>query len=233
MLTRVPTIFAVPALVAGFAVTVVGLLTWRPLIVLAIPTAAFVSWIFWRRAHDAVLRRLDARPLGEIEGQRVLVIVERLCLASGLRQPNVRVIDDSAINLAIVSSTDNTLVATTGFLSELGPLEMEGAVAHCVSKIQAGFGVHETLMASAPWAVPSPIRRLIRSWDGGADEVVRFDLQGVNLTRYPPGLRRALQRTSDARTDVSGGEALGTAWLIPPLTDRIPTEYRVEVLGEL
>jgi Zn-dependent protease with chaperone function len=233
MSVRVFVIFAVPALAAFVIVAAVGALIWWPLVILGIPAALAAVWWFERRSDEAVLRLLHTRPVAEREGERITRIVERLSLSSGVTQPDIRVIEDSAVNLAIVSGRTNTLVATTGLLTTLNSLEMEGAVAHSLSKIESGFGVYDTLVASAPWAVPEAIRKVVRSWDNAGDGVVQFDLRGVSLTRYPPGLRSALQRIEDARTDVSGGENLGASWLVPPLADRIPVEHRVEVLGEL
>ena len=233
MSVRVLFIFALPALAAFAVVVVLGALIWWPLAILAVPAAFATVWWFQRSADQAVLRRLHTRPVAEREGERITRIVERLSLSSGVTQPDIRVIEDSAVNLATVSGRTNTLVATTGLLTTLNSLEMEGAVAHALSKIESGFGVYDTLVASVPWAVPEAIRKVVRSWDNAGDGVVQFDLRGVSLTRYPPGLRSALQRIEDTRTDVSGGENLGASWLVPPLADRIPVEHRVEVLGEL
>jgi len=233
MSVRVLVIFAVPATVVTVVFVVLGVVFWWPLLVLAIPAAALTVWWLFRRADSVVLRKLACRPLGEIEGERLRVILERLCLTTGIDEPELRAVDDEALNLAVVSGRTHTLVVTAGLLQSFEPLQLEGAAAHGLSKIASGFGRFETLIASAPWAVPGFIRRIAHRWSGGDEGVIRFDIDGVGLTRYPPGLRSALERIEAARSDVPGGSELGTAWLVPPVAERISLDHRIEVLGEL
>jgi len=229
---RISVIFAVPALATLVVVGLLGFLWW-PLFGVAIVAAVLVVVWFWWRAEDAVLRMLDARPLGQVEQARIANVLERLCLTTGIDEPELRAIDTDAMNLALISGRDHALVATTGLLAALGPMEMEGVVAHALSKIESGASEYETLIASAPWAITSTQRRLAHGWAGGDDGVIRFDLGGVGLTRYPPGLRSALEQIGESPTDVPGGEPLGNAWLVPPVTERTPIEQRIRVLWEL
>lgn len=232
MAARIFVIFAVPALVALVVVGLAGFLWW-PFFGLAVLVAVLAVVWFWWRAEDAVLRMLDARPLGQVERARIANVLERLCLSSGIDEPELRAIDSDAMNLALISGRKHALVATTGLLAALGPMEMEGVVAHALSKIETGASEYETLIASAPWAVTPAQRRLAHTWAGGDDGVIRFDLGGVGLTRYPPGLRSALERIGESPTDVPGGEPLGNAWLVPPVTERTPIDQRIRVLWEL
>lgn len=228
---RALAVFAMPASVAAAVVGIIGFLIWWPLIVLAVPVFALVGWFLWQRSDDAVLAAVDARPLGQSEGERIRNIVERLCLSHGFAQPDLAVIDTSGRNLLSIEGRRTTIVATTGLLEALDPIELEGAAAHALSKLADGFGEVETWVASAPWAVPAPLRqRVLSDHDNG---VVRFDIAGAELTRYPPGLRAALDKLRDATTEIAGGTALGAAWLVPPLATELPLESRIEVLGEL
>ena len=232
MSIRALAIFALPAL-AVFVIFVLLGFVWWPLAAMALPLALGLAfWLSWR-AGAAVLVRLDARPLGQSEGARIMNTLDRLCLTSGIEQPDVKVVDSAALNLATVSGRRKTLVATSSLLSTLGPMEMEGVVAHALSKIANGSARYETMVASLPWAVLEGQRRLARQWDGGDDGLIQFDTHGVGLTRYPPGLRAALERLSAVDTEVAGAEALGTAWLVPPAPRRTPIVHRIEVLGEL
>lgn len=232
MAARISLIFVLPALLALLIVGALGFVWW-PFFVLAVVVAILVVVWFWWRAEGAVLRMLDARPLGQVERARIANVLERLCLSSGIEEPELRAIDTEAMNMALISGRDHALVATTGLLSALGPMEMEGVVAHALSKIETGASEYETLIASAPWAISPPQRRLAHAWAGGDDGVIRFDLGGVGLTRYPPGLRGALERIGESPTDVPGGDPLGNAWLVPPVAERTPIEQRIRVLWEL
>ena len=116
-------------------VLVGGYLLWWPLALLSIPLAALAVWALWKRAGQSLLSSLGARGLGQTEGQRVLNTVENLCLASGIPQPNVMAIDSDACNIGAVSGTEDTLVVTTGLLEAFDLMEMEGVVAHALSKI--------------------------------------------------------------------------------------------------
>jgi len=232
MPAKVVAIFAVPAVAALALFGAIGLLWW-PLALLAIPAALALPYLMWRRADSVVLRSLDVRPLAEREGARILNIVSKLSLASGIEQPDVVVIDSQARNLASVSGRRNTLVVTSGLVASLDVLEMEGVVAHGLMKATSDAAFYETLVASGGAIVLPFQRKLARRWGGGDEGVIRFDISGVGLTRYPPGLRDALQRIKGGETDIAGTDALGTAWLVPPLPQRIPLDHRIEVLWEL
>jgi hypothetical protein len=231
--SRILFIFAIPALVTFLVVAVIGAIVWWPLAILSIPAALLVVWALWRRAHGAALASLGVRPVAEREGARIRNVVESLCLSTGIDQPDLHVIDSPALNVATLSGRTNSLVATTGLLTALNAMEMEGVVAHSLSKISSGASEYETLIASAPWAVTEAQRKIAREWGVSENGMVQFDLSGVQLTRYPPGLRSALERISEGATDVDGGEALGSAWLVPPESIRVPIDHRIEVLWEL
>ncbi len=232
MAARIFVIFAGPALIAMAVFVVLGFLWWPFFALAPIVAGGVVVW-FWWRAEDAVLDQLDARPLGQVEQARIANVVERLSLTTGIVEPELQAVDTKAINLAVVSGRAHALVATTGLLESFGPMEMEGVVAHAMSKIETGASEYETLIASAPWAVTPMQRRWAHGWAGGDDGVIRFDLGGVGLTRYPPGLRSALETIGDSPTEVAGGKALGNAWLVPPMPERTPIEQRIRVLWEL
>lgn len=233
MPARILAIFAVPAVAVVILFCVLGVAVGWPFYIVAIPAAAAIVFWFWWRSDASVLRNLGARPLGQTEGQRVLNIVEDLSLKSGIDQPRVLVIDDPACNMAAVCGRMDTLLVTTGLLGALDVMQMEGVMAHGLTKISSGAVRYETLAASAKPFITGPQIELARRWGTGEAGVLAFDISGVGLTRYPPGLRSALERIDGQPTDVPGGEALGAAWLVPPPALRVPLEDRIEVLWEL
>ena len=232
MILRVLAIFAIPALLVLSVFIALGFLWW-PFWIIALPAAGFVVWLLNQRAGAAVAKNLDARGLGALEGERISNTVENLCLQSGIDQPDLLIIDTPSCNLAAVScGRDSALITTTGMLETLGALELEGVIAHGLAKLANGASRYEVLAASTPM-VTSMQRDWAREWGDGEAGVVKYDLSGVGLTRYPPGLRSALELIDERPTEVAGAEALGTAWLVPPADQRIPLDHRIEVLWEL
>ena len=232
MPTRILAIFAIPALAVFLIFLLLGF-AWWPLALLSLPAAAATVWYFWYRSDDAIIRSLDARPLGQTEGQRIRNTVENLCLTSGIDQPDLLVIDTPACNLISVSGRNDALIATTGLLNELNVMEMEGVVAHGLTKMSTGAVTYETLAASAHPFITGAQREMARRWGTGDAGVISFDISGVGLTRYPPGLRSALERIDGRSTDIPGADSLGAALLIPPAAQRVPLDHRIEVLWEL
>lgn len=229
---RILAIFALPVAAAFLVAVLIGLFWW-PGFLLALPLAALVLWFFYSRADQSVLTRLGARNLGQREGERFRSTVENLTLQSGIDHPNLWVVETEACNLAAINGNESALVATTGLLETLDVMELEGVVAHGLTKLSAGAVTYETLAASAAPLITGFQRDMARKWGTGEAGVVAFDLTGVGLTRYPPGLRSALEQIDGRSTDIAGGEALGTAWLVPPQEQRVPLDHRIEVLWEL
>lgn len=233
MFPRILAIFALPALLALIIFVLLGALVWWPFYVLAIPAAALVVWLMMRRSDSSLVSKLNARPLGQKEGERILNTVENLSLTSGIDQPEVLVIDSSACNLIALSGENDVLIATTGLLESLDVMEMEGVVAHGLTKLSSGAVHYETLAASAQPFITGAQLDMARRWGTGDAGVIAFDISGVGLTRYPPGLRSALERIDGQSTDIDGADSLGAALLIPPAGQRVPLDHRIEVLWEL
>ncbi len=233
MFSRILAIFAIPALAALLLFVLLGAFAWWPFYILALPAAGLAVWLMMRRSDSSLLSKLGARQLGAKEGERILNTVENLCLTSGIDQPDVMVIDTPACNLIALSGQNNVLIATTGLLESLDIMEMEGVVAHGLTKLSSGSVHYETLAASAKPFITGAQQDMARRWGTGDAGVLAFDISGVGLTRYPPGLRSALERIDGQSTDIDGADSLGAALLIPPAAQRVPLDHRIEVLWEL
>ncbi len=230
---RILAIFALPVVLVALLFLLLGIFVWWPFYVLILPAAALVLWFLYNRADQSVLSKLGARNLGEREGDRFRNTVENLTLSSGIDHPNLFVIDSEAVNLAAIEGKEPALVATSGLLETLDVMELEGVVAHGLTKLSSGAVSYETLAASASPLITGWQRDKAREWGSGDAGVLAYDISGVGLTRYPPGLRSALERIDGRSTDIAGGEALGAAWLVPPAGQRVPLDHRIEVLWEL
>ena len=230
---RVLYIFALPAALVFLIVLILGVALWWPIALLSLPLAALVVWLMWSRSDQAVLSSLSSRGLGQTEGQRVLNTVESLSLSSGIAQPGVMAIDDPACNIAVVSGRQDTIVVTTGLLETLDLMEMEGVIAHVLTKIAAGRTRYPTLAASAKPFITSAQIKQAGKWGSDVGGIESFDISGVGLTRYPPGLLSALIRIDGRSTDIAGGDSLGDAWFVPPSSHGSQLGNRIEVLQEL
>ena len=167
MLVRLLTIFALPIVAAALLFVLLGLFVWWPFYLLALPAAALVLWFFYNRADQAILGKLDARNLGEREGERFRSTVESLTLQSGIDHPNLFVIDSQACNLAAIEGKESALVATSGLLEALDVLELEGVVAHGLTKLSSGTLNYETLAASASLFITGWQHNKASEWGSG------------------------------------------------------------------
>ena len=106
-----------------------------PLAILVALIASFSSYYY---SDKIVLAMSHARPASREEYLQLNNVVEGLCIAAGLPQPKIYVIDDTAPNaFATGRNPQNSVVAvTTGLLQKLNRTELEGVIAHELSHIK-------------------------------------------------------------------------------------------------
>jgi heat shock protein HtpX len=106
-----------------------------------------------------VLRAAHARPVTAADEPALVRVVENLCLAAGLPQPTVHVVESEAPNALATGSnpSDASLVVTRGLLTLLTRRELQAVVAHELSHIgNHDIRLSTTLatlvtVASLPW----------------------------------------------------------------------------------
>jgi hypothetical protein len=244
------------------AVVLIGILVVPAGIAVAVAVGVVVGVAvavgLWRRAPTTLVRALGARPAEESRWPRPFGLLDGLCATMGLPVPALWVLDDPCANALVVGTTptSTTLVVTTGLLVQLDPVQLEGVLAHELSHIKLGDVAVGTV--SAVLWLP-----LARFGDAGAvvhrlrgkGRDLRTDLYAVGVTRYPPGLRSALEQMTAAGGATSSGSVHGshlagtrvgrvTRWLWtvslgdPPVGDAIVgnldvAQVRIEALDEL
>ncbi|MEM7340441.1 MAG: hypothetical protein AAF467_17410 [Actinomycetota bacterium] len=244
---------AVPlAVVLGIVGLVLPVLTWWIGVLVALIVAAAVLWWRLRNAGTAILRTLGAQLIEPEEQARFANLVQGLALSGATDEPDIYVIDDAGRNAAaVVGGEVNAIVATTGLLSAVDRIGLEGIVAEALVRIESGDAEAATkatalfgpLMVGPAASVARPVvsfgvQNLLQS-----DRDLLADQAAVSLTRYPPGLLAALDaiRAGTPATAVNS-EATDHLWLVPPGTaDHVasaivpgaPLELRMDVLGEL
>jgi len=195
----------------------------------------------------AVLKDLGATQLPDGSSPRLGNVVEGLCVASGVSEPEIWTVATPAANaMALDAGGRTALVVTDGLVEHLGLVELEGAVANLLGRVKDGSARLATTAVAVRRlplsSVYAPDRLVAEGL--GAQYAVRSDLEAVRITRYPPGLRAALEQASSAGTAVPAGRAdLAHLWLAPVgsgdaalasvQTAAQPLDLRIAVLDEL
>ena len=81
---------------------------------------------------------MQAKPLSRKENMRVYNMVENLCMATGMKMPNVNVIEDPALNAFASGMSDKTytVTLTRGIINHLNDDELEAVIAHELAHIR-------------------------------------------------------------------------------------------------
>jgi Zn-dependent protease with chaperone function len=222
---RARLIAAAPGFVVFVVVGVIVTLAASPLAgVIAGVVAGALWWTFTlREARRVVLRSMRVEDVDADGMARLENLVDGLCATMGLTPPEVRTIEDSSVNAIVVGRRpdDAVLVVTTGLLTTLDPVALEGVLAHELTHVKNGDIAPATVAVAVllPLAVFSAsVGDTVHRWAGRGREF-RADADAVRVTRYPPGLRDALSTMASggpARPSsplAAGAMARATRWL--------------------
>lgn len=187
---------------------------------------------------ERVLAMIGSVPLDAKQEPRLFNLLEGLCVANGLAQPAVEVLEDPAANALAIGRGKKpmTLICTRGLLDTLGRIELEGAVAATLGAVRrkepdAAARAWQAigLLTLAPglagrtaWALSDPERDVLA------------DRAGASMTRYPPGLMAGLERlegtpTRPGRLPAVAAALTGPYWLVPFGAPRVATARRGEL----
>jgi hypothetical protein len=201
-------------------------------VVAAVAAAAAAAQVVRARGERTLPADLGGVPADPARHARLINLTEGLCAGAGVRLPELRVLDVPSLNLAVVGRrrAPSTVVVTAGLLGQLTRVELEGALALAVVALRRGDAVIATV-AAAVGRTPSRSGRL--------DEAI-LDAAAVRLTRYPPGLRSALEACARHGTAVPGvPRRASRLWILDPFPDtapdrqRRPLRERIDALSEL
>ena len=105
---------------------------------IALAAAIIPAIISYYNCDKMVLSLNGARPATREQDLQLSVILENLCIASGLPKPKLYVIDDMSPNaFATGRNPENAVICvTTGLLAKLNKYELEGVIAHELSHIK-------------------------------------------------------------------------------------------------
>jgi heat shock protein HtpX len=208
-------------------------------VVVAVVVGAALALSVWFLSPRLLCWAAGARPARPGEQPRVRNVTSGLRAAMGVGAPSLFVVPDPAPNAMVLGTTRRhaTLVVTAGLAECLSRIELEGVVAHELAHVRAADQVVGTMagvvLAPLGTVVPACRRALAGA---AARREARADLTGVRATRYPPGLRAALDKMRDGpAAGPPGGRRVLVAhlWISPPGDDGRQLERRIEALDEL
>lgn len=230
-----------PAIVAFlFTTLLVGLLAPGSLawvLGLAIGLAVAVAVMLWleRRAPEAALKSLGATPIPDGSEPRLESLVESVCASHGISEPKLYLVESRAPDAAVAGNANDTrLIITTGALRQLDRLELEAVVAR--ELVQFGSGIHAATLLAAVAPLYGPFAPRVRNKILDDRRLARVDIDGVQLTRYPPALAAAFEKAA-ASDGVPDRPASRHLWLVGPqgVADAVQPALgeRIDTLREL
>jgi Zn-dependent protease with chaperone function len=183
-LAAAPPAVVVGAVLAAVVGPIVGVVA---LILIGVMVAA----LLWRQAPAVALRRIGAVPLSETDNPRLFNVTEGLCATFGLRMPNLHVVFDAVPNACALGrdATSADVVVTSGLLDTMGPIELEGVIAHELAHVKRHDNTVSVVgLSLGRFGGESMVRRCV-----GTDREYRADVVGASAVRFPRGLLDALR----------------------------------------
>jgi heat shock protein HtpX len=94
--------------------------------------------IAWLMQSSLIRMATGAKPLDRRENKRVYNLLENLCIASGLKMPQLFIIEDDSLNAFAsgMSNSDYSISLSRGIIDKLNDEELESVIAHELSHIR-------------------------------------------------------------------------------------------------
>lgn len=224
-------------LIAGVvAAIIVGLISgsWIWAIIALVAVALVAAAIAYLMADQIALSLIGARRLHEGGSQSISNQLEELCARAGIAEPDLYTVGPGAPAIASAGRGENSaLIVTDGLSDALTVVELEAAVARELARIRLGNTTVDTLGVSFLTAPLGGLGRRILDKLRGGDHDARIDLDGVSITRYPPGMYAALSKMELPPGTKSAVRHLWAASDTGGDTGHFGLEERLELLQEL
>jgi Zn-dependent protease with chaperone function len=184
----------VPAVIIG---VILGLVVSLVVGVVAlVVVGVLVGYGLWRVAPSVALKQVGAVQLSERDNPRLFNVTEGLCATFGLRMPDLYVVYDAVPNACALgrNAASGALVVTSGLLETMGPIELEGVIAHELAHVKRDDnGVSVIGLTLARFGGAGLLR-----WSVGENREYRADIVGASAVRFPRGLLDALRLMEEA-----------------------------------
>lgn len=203
-----------------------GMVVWAtlgPLVgVIVAALVGAVTGIRVRAAGRRLLRRLRATSLPDDTEPRARNLVEGLARRTGMETPSLWHVPDERPNALVTRAGGPAIALTRGLLDGCSRTELEAVVAHCLVRLRLGSGVRATTALDMSLTGARSLAALVVRSPGHGD-----DVRAAALTRYPPGLARAIEKGVPIET---GHSAM---WFVPEGTSLPSVEERLRQLSDL
>jgi hypothetical protein len=199
-----------PALVFG----VVGYAFWGIGGLLPAALALVVSFLILKTSNRALHGSLQPRPADDA---RLLNIVRGLSGELALDAPLPYLVAGSGVNALVFQHQGHAAIGfTEEALRSYARTELEGVVAHCLARLDPSSGLDRTALT---------LGGTFAACGTGVD--VRDDVRAAAVTRYPPALAKAIEKSTPAE----GRYAY--LWFAGEPPSHAPVEARIRALSEL
>lgn len=209
--------------------------------IVGIVVGLVIAWALARQADDMVFSLAGGEIANPDRDARLVNVVEGLALTAGIAVPEIRVRDDDTVNAMAAGrmSGDTAVIVTRGLLDRVDRIELEGVIAHLLIRLRSADQEQRTLAVTTT-ALPRFLAERFTGARGpgpndpSLETRLLTDREAVQLTRYPPGLLRALERAIEAGSSIGdAGPATSPFWLAPVDGDSDGLAVRVDALREL
>ncbi|MDH3704447.1 MAG: hypothetical protein OES57_00160 [Acidimicrobiia bacterium] len=219
--TRILALIAVPGLLIGLiallVLAIVGLPVWLAIVIALVATVA-VAALLYRLSGTRALDALHTRPLVEGERPRLDNLLDALCVNGGFDRPQVHRVDTAARNSAVLSDGATHLVITDGLIDAVDYMDLEALLAHQLAAGEHSELQYRTRMVGLLSLLPDGLQQRLADRLLDRVEVFGGDVEGAQVTRYPPGQVALLEVLAEGDNRVGGVAPAGSdLWLANPL----------------
>src|SRR5215211_3964940 len=143
---------------------------WYGVVIAFVVSGALAFASYWK--SDAVALAVSrAKPADPQQYKRLYNLVEGLCIASGLPQPRIYIVDDAAPNAFATGRNPRhaAVAVTTGLLEKMNRVELEGVLAHELSHVKNYDILVSTIAVTlvGALAILSDVMIRMMWWNGG------------------------------------------------------------------
>jgi heat shock protein HtpX len=110
-------------------------ITTVPWITIGVVVWFVIAWF----SHTAIINAAtDSRPLERKENKRVYNLVENLCISTGMKMPQINIIEDDSLNAFAsgINLKTYSISLSRGIINKLGDDELEAVIAHELTHIR-------------------------------------------------------------------------------------------------